>query len=190
MRALRYLAALGGVVVIAWTLQARAADTSALEKIAGSWDSECVERGCLIYRTVGLREDRAFIAEFAVEKGTQNVVQVTFYISPTVDVSKGFTLAFTNTSPKDGSFDVKLDESLTRVIPVGDCDKDACLARVEGGLVRQEGRPDLDLREQFLKRSLFIGGFWDGGEFRSSSTALFAFVRDYDAMLIKLRKLP
>ncbi len=132
------------------------------EDLLGEWDTECSEKGCLMFKDV-LRGNLSQPAEFkdpeyltiavAIDRQTKRPSHFAFHVPPNSDRSQGLFVTFSRTvALTEGKWHIELDTEPPLHLDFDSCDEESCVARVRGGAPASE-KLKADLVEKFFDRS-------------------------------------
>ena len=158
------------------------------------WDSACSTRGCLIETDVlrgvsdnppNPKDSREYVSiNVAMERETRRPAYFTFMVDPRAQRDQGVFVAFTKSSKEGGSWSMKIDQDGASRLVIGECNPNACIARVPLGIV-EEGKDSrsMHLLDKFLESdSLLLLYMRDGKPYRTM-VLLSSFKKEYQRVL-------
>jgi hypothetical protein len=163
-----------------------------MEALAGKWDHQCGEKGCLMFTDVligdpdhpaDLKHPEYITLGLAINRADRKPAFFSFMVPPDADPKSGVIIGFAN-DVKDGDrWKVKVEQGKFSQLDFNECNKDSCVARVHPQILSSGGTADIDLLEKFLNSNHILLMYYKHGVPYRTMKPLFPFQRDYKALL-------
>jgi invasion protein IalB len=174
--------------------QAQAADNTQgdAETIAGTWDVKCSDKGCMMFTDVLIgdpdhpadpKHPEYITIAFAINRSDRKPAYFAFYVPADADRSQGVIIAFAKNIKDGEKWNTTVDKGSTSQLDFNSCDQDSCVARVHSQILNSDGRPCMDLLDEFLHKNHILFLYTKKGEPYRAIKALFPFQRAYQHLM-------
>jgi hypothetical protein len=164
-----------------------------IEALAGKWDTQCMEKGCLMFTDVligdpdhpaDLKHPEYITMAVAINRSDRKPAYFAFHLPPDADRAQGAFIVFAKTNGEGRNHKSTIDKSTGSHLNFVSCDKESCVARIPEGIIPAEGNgPNIDLLSEFLNENHILFLFTRRGEQYRTIKALFPFQRAYKNLL-------
>ena len=173
--------------------QNTSAKDDSIKALAGKWDIQCSERGCLMFTDV-LVGDPDHPADFknpeyitiaaAIDRTTRKPAYIAFHVPSNADRTQGVMITFSKTLPDGVKWKMELDTEGASRLPFESCDQDSCVARVRNGIIT-DGKDShkTDLLDKFLNSNHILFLYMHDGQPYRTIKPLFPFQAAFKQLL-------
>lgn len=159
-----------------------------IEALAGKWDVQCTDRGCLMFMDVligdpnhpaNMKHPEYITIAVAINRSDRKPAYFAFDIPANADHSKGVSISFVNW--ENGK---PVEEHAAFHIDFLSCNKECCRAEVPSGIaISSTSGGKIDLLHEFLTADHIMFWYTKKGQEYSTVKALFPFQRDYPHLM-------
>jgi hypothetical protein len=186
--------AMVGTKPVANPVQVKSQDDP-IEALAGKWDVQCTDRGCLMFIDVligdpnhpaNMKHPEYITIAVAINRSDRKPAYFAFDIPANADHSKGVSISFIGNANKgnlatDAAFHVDFSS----------CNQESCRASVPPVIVSSAtGISNINLLKEFLTADYIMFWYTKNGQEYSTIKALFPFQRDYPHLMETALKRP
>lgn len=163
-----------------------------IEALAGKWDSKCSDKGCVMFTDVligdpdhpaDLEHPEYITIAVAINRSDRKPAYFAFYVPADADHSKGVIITFAKTKRDGNHWKSDVDKNTVSQLDFNSCDQESCVARVHPEILSSDGKPNIDLLEEFLNSDHILFLYIKEGQPYRTIKALFPFQRDYKHLM-------
>ena len=163
-----------------------------IESLAGKWDSKCSDKGCVMFTDVligdpdhpaDLKHPEYITIAVAINRSDRKPAYFAFYVPANADHSKGVIITFAKTKRDGDHWKSAVDKNAMSQLDFNSCDQESCVARVHPEILSSDGKPNIDLLEEFLNSDHILFLYIKEGQPYRTIKALFPFQRDYKHLM-------
>jgi hypothetical protein len=169
----------------------------AITAIAGKWDIDCRERGCIMFKDlrVGSPSDPFdpdnplhVTLAVAIDRGTEKLAFVSIQTPPNADFAQGIFVVFMRNKTPGWASENDLERGF-RVPFEKPCSDISCTARIIDGMAETgDERGSIDMLEKMLNSRFLFVSYMEGEKLRRANEPLFTFQRDVKKAKAELKK--
>ena len=164
-----------------------------IEALAGKWDIQCSERGCLMFTDVlvgdpdhpaDLKNPEYITIAVAMDRTTRKPAYFAFHVPSNADRTQGVMITFSNALPDGVTWKMELDSEGASRLPFESCEQDSCVARVKNGIAA-DGKDShkTDLLDKFLNSNHILFLYTRDGQPYRTIKPLFPFQAAFKQLL-------
>lgn len=149
-----------------------------IEALAGKWDIQCSERGCLMFTDVLVGDPDL------MDRTTRKPAYFAFHVPSNADRTQGVMITFSNALPDGVTWKMELDSEGASRLPFESCEQDSCLARVKNEIAA-DGKDShkTDLLDNFLNSNHILFLYTRDGQPYRTIKPLFPFQAAFKQLL-------
>ena len=163
-----------------------------IEALAGSWDIRCSGKGCMMFTDVLIgdpdhpadpKNPEYITIAVAMNRSDRKPAYFAFYVPADADRAQGLIITFAKTTGDGNHWESTVDKNAISQLDFNSCDQESCVARVHPEILSSDGRPGMNLLEEFLNDNHIMFLYTKHGEPYRIIKALFPFQRAYKQLM-------